>query len=103
MSQPEVWLRGPIHGVPPLLMPAAHALLGALEDLERVAAPLTPEELWARPGGAASVGFHLRHVAGSTGRLLTSARGQALDETQRAALAAEGEPHGDVGEVIEEL
>ena len=29
----EVWLRRPIEGVPPLLMPAAHALLKAAEDV----------------------------------------------------------------------
>jgi uncharacterized damage-inducible protein DinB len=102
-SQPEVWLRGPVQGVPPVLMPAAHALLGAMEDLERVAAELTPEELWTRPNGAASVGFHLRHVAGSTDRLLTYARGEALTEQQREALAAEGDASGDASALIAEL
>jgi len=29
MSEREAWLRGPLPGVPPLLMPAAHALVGA--------------------------------------------------------------------------
>ncbi|HEX7241068.1 MAG TPA: DinB family protein, partial [Longimicrobiaceae bacterium] len=91
-NQPEAWLRGPLPGVDPALMPAAHALLGAAEDLERAAAPLTVEELWARPGGAASVGFHLRHVAGSIDRLLTYADGEGLDDAQRDFLAREGEP-----------
>lgn len=89
-TPPEAWLRGPIPGVDPYLMPAAHALVQSSEDLERAAAPLTPAELWATPGGAASVGFHLRHVAGSIDRLLTYARGGALDDAQRAVLAAEG-------------
>ena len=92
---PEVWLRGPVPGVPTLLMPAAHALLGALGDLERIASSLTAEELWARPGGAAPVGFHLRHVAGSTARLLTYARGESLTDAQREALAAEGDTGAD--------
>ncbi|HEX2093298.1 MAG TPA: DinB family protein [Longimicrobiaceae bacterium] len=92
MQQPEVWLRGPVEGVPPVLMPAAHALLQSAEDLRRVTLPLTVRELWITPGGAASVGFHLRHVAGSIDRLLTYARGEGLDDRQRAALAAEGEP-----------
>jgi hypothetical protein len=73
-------------------MPAAHALAQAEEDLPAAAASLTVDELWARPGGAASVGFHLRHIAGSIDRLLTYARGESLTEGQRAALAAEGEP-----------
>lgn len=91
-QQPEVWLRGPIEGVSPLRMPAAHALLGAAEDVARAASDLTVDELWVRPGGAASVGFHLRHVAGSIDRLLTYARGAALTDAQRAFLASEGEP-----------
>jgi hypothetical protein len=100
---PEVWLRGPIAGVPPVLMPAAHALLGALEDLERVATTMTALELWTSPGGAAPVGFHLRHVAGSIDRLLTYARGEPLDESQRAALADEDRGGADAGTLVAEL
>jgi len=88
----DAWLRGPIDGVPPLLMPAAHALVQTVEDVERAAADLTPGEAWQRPGGVASVGFHLRHIAGVTDRLLTYARGEGLTEGQLAFLAAEGEP-----------
>jgi uncharacterized damage-inducible protein DinB len=87
--QPEAWLRGPLDGVPPLLMPVAHALVQASEDLERVASSLSGDELWTTPGGAASVGFHLRHVAGSLDRLFTYARGEVLSPSQRAALVAE--------------
>jgi hypothetical protein len=89
---PEAWLRGPIEGVDPYLMPAAHALVQAGEEIERAVAGLTPEQVWARPGGAASIGFHLRHVVGSLDRLLTYARGQMLDAHQRAFLELEAEP-----------
>jgi uncharacterized damage-inducible protein DinB len=75
-----------------MLMPPAHALVQASEDIERAASELTVAELWVKPGGAASVGFHLRHIAGSTDRLLTYARGERLTETQRQAVALEGEP-----------
>jgi uncharacterized damage-inducible protein DinB len=88
----DAWLRGPIDGVPPLLMPAAHALVQTMDDVERAAASLTPEELWHRPGGVASVGFNLRHIAGVTDRLLTYAREESLTEGQLASLAAEAEP-----------
>lgn len=91
MSNPEAWLRGPLQGVPTQLQPVAHALVQALEDVERAAGPLSPEELRARPGGAASVGFHLRHLAGSTDRLLAYARGEQLSPAQLAFLAAEEE------------
>ena len=105
MSQPEVWLRGPLADVEPMLMPAAHALMQAAEDLERVASDLTPKELWVRPGGAASLGFHLRHIAGSTDRLLTYARGDRLSEAQRQAVAMEqhpGDPPADAATLVRE-
>jgi len=93
-SPPEPWLRGPVEGVPPLLMPAAHALLQTREDVEHVLRSLTTEELWQRPGGAASAGFHVRHLAGALDRLLTYARGEALADAQKRAAAAEGIEEG---------
>jgi hypothetical protein len=89
---PEVWLRGSVPDIPPLLQPVAHALLQAAEEVLRVVDPLSPPQLWARPGGAASVGFHVRHAAGSLDRLLTYARGEALSAAQREFLATEAEP-----------
>lgn len=86
---PEPWLRGPVQGIHPLLQPAAHAFQMAMEDTERAVAGLTVDELWSSPGGVASVGFHLMHLAGSTDRLLTYARGERLSHQQRAALVAE--------------
>lgn len=70
MTQPDVWLRGPVAGVPALLQPATHALLQAAQDVDRVVAELLPDDLWRRPGGAASAGFHLKHLVGATERLL---------------------------------
>ena len=105
MSQPEAWLRGPLEGVDPILMPAAHALVQASEDIEGAASHLTVGELWVRPGGAASLGFHLRHIAGSTDRLLTYARGERLNEAQRQALALEkepGDPPADAASLVRE-
>lgn len=83
------WLLGPVPGVHPLLQPAAHALVEAREDAELLLARLPAERLWAKPSGAASVGFHLVHAVGSLDRLLTYARGDALTEQQLADLAAE--------------
>jgi hypothetical protein len=87
--QPEPWLRGPVEGIPALLQPAAHAFQLALEDAETVLAGVSSEQLWLKPGGAASLGFHLLHLAGSTERLLTYARGESLSDKQRADLASE--------------
>lgn len=92
MRNPEFWLRGSVEGVPPLLMPVAHALLQSREDLRRAAEALSPAELWHRPGGAASVGFHLRHIGGSLDRLFTYVRGRSLDAGQLAAVREEANP-----------
>lgn len=92
MSEPEVWLRGALPGVPPLLQPVAHSLLQCREEVRGSLGGLMPAELWARPGGAASAGFHARHAAGSLDRLLTYARGEQLSTAQRDALDAEGAP-----------
>ncbi len=88
----EAWLRGPIDGVPIALMPVAHSLLDTTADLEAAVAGLSVAQLWATPGGAASVGFHLRHIPGSLERLLTYARGEALSPAELAAIAREGDP-----------
>ena len=89
---PEAWLRGPMEGMDSFLQPAAHALVQAREDLDRAAAGVSTAQLWARPNRAASLGYHLRHAAGSLDRLLTYARGQQLNEHQLAELKREGEP-----------
>lgn len=99
----EAWQRGPIEGVQPILNPAAAALIQAREEIEGAVAGLTDEQLWARPGGAASVGFHLRHLAGSTDRLLTYAAGAPLSETQMKIVRAEKEPRQpgeDLGSLV---
>jgi SAM-dependent methyltransferase len=91
-APPEVWLRGPVPGIPAPLQPVAHALLQVREELAGVLADLPADVVWERPAGAAAIGFHALHLAGSTDRLFTYARGESLSETQRAALAAEKEP-----------
>jgi len=92
---PEVWLRGPVDGIHPLLQPAAHAILQVGEDVLPIVADLTPEQLWARPGGAAAIGFHLLHLPGSLDRLVTYSRGEPLDPQQLQYLAAERTAHAD--------
>ena len=90
MSQPEVWLRGPLPGFPALLQPVAHSLLQCREELTARLTGLTPDQIWTRPGGAASIGFHARHAAGSLDRLFTYARGETLSPAQLAILDDEG-------------
>ena len=101
LNSPEAWLRGPLAGFEAILMPAAHALVQAREDIQR-ACDATPDELWQRPGSASSAGYHLQHLAGSLDRLLTYARGEALNESQRAALAGEGTPGAHPAALVSE-
>ena len=88
--KPEVWLRGPLPDMSPLLQPVAHALLQAREEVEAELAGFREDLLWERPGNVASVGFHLRHLAGVLDRLFTYARGETLSATQLATLELEG-------------
>src|SRR5215212_1744589 len=92
MSEPEVWQRGALPDVAPLLQPVAHSLLQCRSEVRATVPTLTVTELWATPGGAASAGFHVRHAIGSLDRLLTYARGEPLSATQLGALRAEGNP-----------
>jgi uncharacterized damage-inducible protein DinB len=88
-SRPEVWLRGAVPGVPPLVQPIAHALMQAREEVEALMPGFPEDKLWERPGGVASAGFHLQHLSGVLSRLFTYARGEVLNEAQVAALKAE--------------
>ena len=90
----EVWLSGPVAGVPLLLVPIAHALLQARADVRRLVADVDSQSLWERPGNAASVGFHVLHLTGSLDRLFTYARDEALTPAQREALAHERRAEG---------
>jgi uncharacterized damage-inducible protein DinB len=86
----EVWLRGPLPGVPPLLQPVAHALLQANEEITELMKEFPGELLWERPAGVASVAFHLQHIPGVLDRLFSYANGEALTADQLLALKAEG-------------
>ena len=82
MSQPEAWLQGKIEGIPDALMPAAHALEQARIELIAMQDDVTDEECRLKPGGAASIYFHVMHIAGSLDRLFTYARGEQLTKDQ---------------------
>ena len=91
----EVWLRGPVSGIPALLQPAAHALVQAREEVNEIAPTLSAETLWTRRG-AATAGFHLLHMAGALDRLFTYARGEALNDAQKNAARAESTEHPEL-------
>ncbi|MBV9264740.1 MAG: DinB family protein [Acidobacteriaceae bacterium] len=91
MSNAEPWLRGPLEGIEPLVMPVFYTFEQVREELGQQLQGLTREQLWRSPG-AASVGFHLKHIAGSVDRLTTYALGEQLSDDQMAVLKQESVP-----------
>lgn len=77
----EAWLSGKLDGYYELMMPAAHALTQAANELAAFA-DLDTDGLYSRPNGVPSIAFHLKHIAGSVDRLLTYAKGGELSEGQ---------------------
>lgn len=132
-NSPEVWLRGPLPDVPPLIQPVAHALLQAREEVIALMDGFPDEQLWDCPhrnaGDAgppvrairprrtaasrsgqsanavpvASVGFHLQHLTGVLDRLFTYARGESLSASQLTALAQEGKDNAESPLTVAEL
>lgn len=94
MNEPEPWLRGTHAELPAVLRAVVHALELSCEDVEAACEPLTEADLHARPGGAASIAFHLRHIPRSLDRLLTYAEGGQLNTAQLEALQQEGQDGG---------
>jgi uncharacterized damage-inducible protein DinB len=100
---PEPWLRGPIPGVHSLIAPILYAFTQAREDLALHTSGLTNEQIWATPHGPGSVGFHIRHIARSTDRLMTYLQGQQLSHAQMTALQREHEPGASLDELLAAL
>ncbi|HWK12236.1 MAG TPA: DinB family protein [Vicinamibacterales bacterium] len=92
MAKPEVWLRGPVEGIPALLQPVAHSLLQCREELDIAIGGFTAQQIWESRHGSASIGYHVRHAAGSLDRLFTYARGAGLSEAQLTVLRQESVP-----------
>jgi hypothetical protein len=88
----EAWLRGPIPGVDPLTAPVLYAFTQAREDLARYTEGLTTAQLWSSP-----VGFHIRHIAKSTDRLIGYLEGRLPQEL------GDGDPGASREELLIEL
>jgi len=88
----EPWLRGPIEGVDPLTAPVLYAFTQAREDLARYTEGLTVEQLWG-----SAVGFHMRHIARSTDRLI------AYLERRMPEQLGDGDPGATREELLVEL
>ncbi len=86
----EVWLRGPVEGIPPLLQPLAHTLLQAREEINAMMVGFPEIFLWVKPAERACPAFHLQHLTGILDRLFTYARGEVLSAAQMEYLSCEG-------------
>src|ERR1700712_1168816 len=91
-NKPEVWLRGPLPGMPAFVQPIAHALLQAFVEINELMTGFPKALLWEKPAGLASPGFHLQHMAGVLDRLFTYAAGKQLNSQQLKYLEQEGVP-----------
>ena len=99
----EPWMRGTHMDVPAPGRAVIHALELSHEDVTRALDDITEDELHDKPFGISSLAFHLRHLAGSTDRLLTYAEGQQLTPAQLAELKRESENSGTVAELSAEF
>jgi hypothetical protein len=89
-SLPEPWLRGILPGFDPAIAHLLRASEQVREDMRRAIATLTPSQLWTSPVGTTPVGFHAKHLAGSTDRLCTYLAGSQLSAAQLTSMQAEG-------------
>ena len=92
-------MRGPILGIESLVMPVFYSFTMVREDLAKFTAGVKPEDVWRQVGTLPTLGFHLRHIAGSSDRLCTYLMGAELSAEQLAYLKAEGV----AGATLEEL
>jgi uncharacterized damage-inducible protein DinB len=102
MSATEPWLRGPLEGVHPLVMPVFFSFAQVREDLAKYTTGLTRDQVW-RKADTASLGFHLKHIPGSADRLTTYLFSGQLSEEQMRTLRDESVPDLDLPELLEHL
>lgn len=101
--QPEPWLRGPIPNTHVAFQPLLFCFTQIQEDLKRHTAGLTDEDVWKSAAGGGTLGFHLRHIAGSVERLAGYLFGELLTEAQLARLKTEADPLGGLEELLAEI
>lgn len=80
-------------------MPVFFSFAQVREDLNHHLRGMTDADLW-RTFGKVSVGFHLKHIAGSVDRLTTYLKGQQLSSDQLQALREENTPGVTLPELL---
>jgi uncharacterized damage-inducible protein DinB len=85
--------------VHPLVQPVVFSFAQVREDLAKHVRGLTCEQVWNTRGGP-SLGFHLKHLAGSVDRLTTYLLKGELSEEQLRALREEANGHESADELL---
>jgi uncharacterized damage-inducible protein DinB len=80
-------------------MPVFFSFAQVREDLAHHLEGLTEAQLWHR-FGKVSIGFHLKHIAGSVDRLTTYLKRQQLSQEQLRALEEEHSPELPLPELL---
>ena len=88
----EPWLSGAHAALAPIPRLLRCSLDQSEADIRHWTAGLTEEQIWQNHPTAGSIGFQLRHLAGSIDRLITYANGQPLTTEQLQFLKAEATP-----------
>ena len=81
-------------------MPVFHSFQMVREDLAHYTAGVPEEAVWKRVGTLPSLGFHLRHIAGSVDRLVTYLMGEQVTREQIAYMKEEGTPGATLAELL---
>ena len=100
LTQPEPWMRGPIEGVEPLVAPVFYSFTQVREELAHYTEGLTTEQVWRQVNSLPTLGFHLRHIAGSVDRLMTYLTEGEISPEQIAQLKSEGQPGASLAELL---
>ena len=85
MSDPEVWLRGPVPGYDPMVLPVVHSLLQVREDLARLEAMA---QLRARRANFAGLRSLMRVRATTNGKTQSFRAQLAVQDGRRMELIA---------------
>ncbi len=88
-----------MEGVHPLVMPVFFSFAQGREDLAKHTAGFSDEAVW-KQFGRTSLGFHLKHIGGSVGRLMTYLVGGQLTRQQLKALFDESQPDQSLPDLL---
>jgi uncharacterized damage-inducible protein DinB len=80
-------------------MPVLFSFQQVREDLARHTRGVSDGQIWT-PTGGATLGFHLKHLAGSVDRISTYLLGEMLNEAQLQELSSESDGQGSLSELM---